>query len=517
MKPNFFLVAWMLSLGTGFATTVSGDDLSIGTSNYVTAGSMGGAFGDNNTVVDSGLAVGHLVSVQGYASIGSGTQLTLDASSPYSGLFGSTSTLTASSETFVFGGTNVATNQQRSFLAGFTNKMLAPIGGYGQGNIVLGQFNSINPDPGTAAPETQSVVLIGSGNTSSQSASFAIGIGNIGQNYTVTLGAFNQTVSNASLIVGTGTDGSTRSNGLVVLRNGTVNIPSGNLVLGSESALTASSVGSYLSANNYLRKVTGSGASAASGAYFALGEGAEANDDYAIAMGRGTLASNEDAIAMGAGARASGDKAQSIGPWSAADGELSTAIGSCAWAFPAAKESIAIGAFANVQSMSGLALGYSASVLENSYVSTAIGYGTTAAAHASTAVGTRARTNAFGAVALGTMNLGLGGNYWSEVEPAFELGNGYTWGDVRSNAITTLKNGQTKLTNKFWSYSEPKDIPSNATEASNGEALVVEGHSVMKGNTRLKGDTVLEGDTELQGKVTLAQPQGDISMGVYGD
>ena len=65
------------------------------------------------------------------------------------------------------------------------------------------------------------------------------------------------------------------------------------------------------------------------------------------------------------------------------------------------------------------------------------------------------------------------------------------------------------MKNKYWSASTPTAVPTNATEASNGEALSVEGHAVIKGNTILKGNTLLEG------KVTLAQPQGDISMGVY--
>lgn len=78
-----------------------------------------------------------------------------------------------------------------------------------------------------------------------------------------------------------------------------------------------------------------------------------------------------------------------------------------------------------------------------------------------------------------------------------------------SNAITTLKNGRTALTNKYWDANAPTAVPANATESSNGEALSVEGHAVINGNATLKGNTVLEG------KVTLAQPQGDISMGIY--
>jgi hypothetical protein len=89
----------------------------------------------------------------------------------------------------------------------------------------------------------------------------------------------------------------------------------------------------------------------------------------------------------------------------------------------------------------------------------------------------------------------------------FELGNGAPeyavdfWSSNYSNAITTLKNGQTTLTNKAWlnrdsGISATAD-PSSATTDSGGEALVVEGH------------------TRLKGKVTIEEPQGDISMGIY--
>jgi hypothetical protein len=86
------------------------------------------------------------------------------------------------------------------------------------------------------------------------------------------------------------------------------------------------------------------------------------------------------------------------------------------------------------------------------------------------------------------------------------LGNGYAprnWTEpdasTRSNAITTLKNGQTTLTNKHWKAhaSTPLADPA-AGIASGGEALVVEGH------------------TRLKGKVIIEQAQGDISMGIYG-
>ena len=90
-----------------------------------------------------------------------------------------------------------------------------------------------------------------------------------------------------------------------------------------------------------------------------------------------------------------------------------------------------------------------------------------------------------------------------ESDPLFEVGNGSAPrggqeppSTTRSNAITTLKNGQTTLTNKAWK-ADPNVAPTE--DNSYGRALVVEGNTVLNGN------------------VTIAVPQGDISMGIYGN
>ena len=93
----------------------------------------------------------------------------------------------------------------------------------------------------------------------------------------------------------------------------------------------------------------------------------------------------------------------------------------------------------------------------------------------------------------------------------FELGNGIasrSWQEPaasnRSNAITTLKNGQTSLINKAWKSATdaaPNDpevpLADYGATSSGGNALVVDGHAV------------------LNGKVVISVPQGDISMGNY--
>jgi hypothetical protein len=141
----------------------------------------------------------------------------------------------------------------------------------------------------------------------------------------------------------------------------------------------------------------------------------------------------------------------------------------------------------------------------------ALGNSASAWSNDSLAYGYYAATSSDYSIALGSKNLGSSawqalGDGWVEDAVLFELGNGvpdgydyYRYG--LSNAITTLKNGQTTLTNKAWlnrdSGTSATADPSSATTDSGGEALVVEGH------------------TRLKGKVIIEQPQGDISMGIY--
>jgi hypothetical protein len=364
-----------------------------------------------------------------------------------SGAFGSSSTVAGGGSTFLFGDDNSATNQYAGFIAGSENKLWAPSTGPGDSNVLLGSKNTVNPDPATAGSDILSSVLIGLNNSTSQSQSWALGLGNIGQTNTVTLGTYNATMPNAALIVGTGTSATSRSNGLVVLRDGTVQVPSGVLQVGSESVLTNASVvpqiSNYLSSNSYLKN------NVYSDLNIAVGGNSSINGYYATALGGESYASWY---------------ATSLGSYSSASGYLAAALGS--YSSASGHHAAALGAF------------------------------TTAGTYQEAVVG------AFNVLSLGSADS------WVPTEKQFVVGNGVSESE-RSNAITTLKNGRTSLTNKYWSATTPTAVPTNATEASNGEALSVEGHAVINGNATLKGNTVLEGN------VTLAQPQGDISMGDY--
>jgi hypothetical protein len=120
---------------------------------------------------------------------------------------------------------------------------------------------------------------------------------------------------------------------------------------------------------------------------------------------------------------------------------------------------------------------------------------------ASTTLGWNLRNHTHSAVVLGVSNEEISGSAtaFSDTSPALVVGNGDL--SVRSNAVTTLKNGQTTLANKAWKANvaasgDPLDDPSSSTD-NGGNALVVDGHTV------------------LNGKVVISEPQGDISMGIY--
>jgi hypothetical protein len=428
-----------------------------------------------------------------------------------SGAFGSSSSVTGGGSTFLFGDDNSATNQYAGFIAGSENKLWSPSTGPGDSNILLGSKNTINPDPATAGSNVLSSVLIGLNNSTSQSQSWALGMGNIGQINTVTLGTYNATVPNAALIVGTGTSAESRSNGLVVLRDGTVQIPSGALQVGNESALTQTSmipqISNFLSVNGYLKNTTQTGFGVSNSGLVALGSQAIASGVGAITFGDQARSSGDNTLTMGGISVAEGLGSTTIGYHSsAAGGQEVTSVGSNAHAWGERATALGNGSRANAS--------YSVAVGQGSWTrgeySTALGHNSFAYGDGSAALGAQNSAMTYKEAVVGGRNIPSVGskNQWVPTESQFVVGNGSPTSGV-SNALVTLKNGRTSLINKYWSATTPTAVPTNATESSNGEALSVEGHAVMKGNTTLKGNTVLEG------KVTLAQPQGDISMGVY--
>lgn len=473
-----FLMASFPLLGAAAVTTFT-DGVTIGSTNTVDATSF--AVGLNNEANHSSVAFGESLSVLGWNSIAVGYTVAIDNASAGSGVFGEFSSIKNSAYSFTYGSSNSIDNQNMGFIAGSGNSSWAPSGGWSFGNVLLGIDNKINPTNSLNVDDVRGSVLIGVKNQSWETQSWVFGMGNEGQENTVILGTYNQTVANAALIVGTGTyneatSTASRSNGLVVLRNGTVVIPSGNLELGTgtgNGVLTTSEglnlISNHLSTNGYVKNEMTANYGVSNGGLLAIGSQAKASANASLAIGHLASATNVASTALGAGTSSTGVGSSAVGYSSQANGNAS----------------IALGATNQVDGAHSAALGYGLNV------------------------------EGYRQVVIGVFNeqqIDPSTTEWLDTDYLFSVGNGSgvssSTYSSRTNGLVMRKNGQTSLINKYWDRESPESVPS-VPEASNGEALNVEGHSVLNGNAKVKGDTVLEG------KVTLSQPQGDISMGIY--
>lgn len=578
--PFVSLVLQSLAAPFSGATTVTGTAANIGTSNNLGSTSYSSAFGTDNIIEgDVSFATGSN-NRTGYASFAAGASNQMLSTSTGSTVFnfalGEVNTISGAECTTVIGALNNVNVQWDSehtiptptggadlcsFIAGGENYILYGENNGGIYNVLLGYANGINLLEETEPNPVQRVVLIGSENRTIESDSWVLGKGNIGQTGTVTLGTYNATVSGASLILGNGEDDSTRSNALVVMKNGDVAI-SGALTVGGSPTVTTG----YLSTNKYLKPAYGTGAVVSGGGLFAFGDAATADNLSSWAVGTHASSTGVNSIALGeyssswgynstafgSNAMAGGSFSQSFGASALAFGDWSTAIGTDSYTGGERSIALAGGAVDGAYSFAsngGIANGDHSIAFTNAAASgdnsiamggrdsvgfgneadgdhaTAIGgYHSTAAAAVSFTSGYKTKTTAAYSTVLGSSNLSASGtslvpadsSTWADDEVLFELGNGepdYSPTQY-SNAITTLKNGRTTLTNKFWSSADPEDVPS-ATGSSDGEALIVEGHAKLKGNAEVDGTTTLNGDTVINGKVILTTAQGDISMGIY--
>ncbi len=243
-----------------------------------------------------------------------------------------------------------------------------------------------------------------------------------------------------------------------------VSVSNGTLSVGGSPVLSQASSTSYLSGQGFLQLSGFNSALATStpptstawqAAYLPRGT----TSGNALLSWEGGTASAGGAIAIGNGTIASHSYAQAIGVDTTASGPYSIARG---------YQSSALGTYSTANGLSTSAKSAAETVfgwynLESSPVNSAI---------------------------------------WNGLDGLFRLGNGNSSG--RSDAMTVLKSGQTTLTNKEWKAAvtaDPDaalDDPASTTD-SGGEALVVDGH------------------TRLNGKVIVTTPQGDISMGIYGN
>lgn len=466
------------------------DGVNLGTSNTVPAASNSIASGSGNITANGSVAVGNENFADNYSiafgdsstanwgSLAGGGWNTIDPNCYYMTALGEGNYGGYSGSSVLLGTYNSMGLQWGSAAIGNSNVMQFPFSKSGTGNILLGQLNRIIATGSTAPSDLQGTVLVGTDNESSSTMAFAFGKGNIGQTDTVTLGTYAATVSNASLIVGKGTSSISRSNGLVVLRNGEVQIP-GSLVVAGSPALsmnTAISSG-FVNSSNFntiLANAIPPTSSAWTSAYIPRGNVtplAGQTTPGMLALGSST-ASGANAVAMGLGVVASGYNSIATG------GGTTTA--SASYARASGYNSVASAQFATANGNTASATGW---------YSFSHGWGTSAKSTDETVFG-RYNVESLPLSSTNTVN---------DLDGLFRIGNGSS-ASTRSDAITTLKNGQTTLTNKAWKENTgaPLGNPASTTD-SDGNALVVNGHTV------------------LNGKVIIAERQGDVSMGIYQD
>jgi len=231
----------------------------------------------------------------------------------------------------------------------------------------------------------------------------------------------------------------------------------------------------------------------------AFGSNSRASGNYSMAMGSGTASGNHS-MAMGSGVTASAPYSIALGNWTEAEGPNSLAMGVETYA--GGSRSIAIGHEANTHGSHSMAVG--AEVTAVGLFSMAVGAETTAWGTGSVAMGIGTNAASYASVAIGQNNIGGGhATQWNDTDPLFEIGNGKV-DQYTSNALTVLKNGRTTLENKFWDDQDPTDIPTDP-DASDGEALVVKGHSLFLGNALFEAGFEIADDLEVGGSLIVTQ------------
>ncbi len=283
-------------------------------------------------------------------------------------------------------------------------------------------------------------------------------------------------------------------------------LPSVQLAWGGSAALGVGStaLGGNAFAEGSNSVALGSGVSLGSSSLsFGTGRALASNS---IALGTG-MASGTSSITLGAGI-ASGASSFAVGTGEAS-GWNSFAMGVNSKA--SGRSSFAGGSFSfsslvTSQVSGNCSFAWGSALTASGAYSQTFGSWNSVPANNASAFGTRLIAQSHNSFALGRYNIIQGDPInWVPSDDLFVIGNGDTAASL-SNAVKTLKNGQTTLTNKEWKANPT--VPPSLTN-SNAEALVVEGHSVLKGNT------ILKGETKLEGKVIISAPQGDISMGIY--
>ncbi len=281
---------------------------------------------------------------------------------------------------------------------------------------------------------------LATGNHTTSEASHNVAFGR----YNVGGGTVNSWEETEPLLeVGNGTNNSSRSNALTILKNGTIIAPTFDLIeITDDKALITKEyadtnlVGSGLEntfSTSYPRwRLIGVdpdnygslGVGAVDLSYTTNGDSTKgATGSRSFATGKGTTASGSSSTAMGDGTEASGQYSTALGNGTEASGRNSTALGTL---------SVASGA-------TSTALGYDTRALGD--YSFATGLRSIATGNYSFASGLSTKADSRYSTTFGRYNIGGGtASSWDPIDPLFEIGNGSDDAN-RSNALTILKNG----------------------------------------------------------------------------
>lgn len=430
------------SIGLGYNTQARGFA-------SLAMGSNAQANGDNSASIGAGAIA------SGSWSLAAGTGVT--ASGNYSSAFGQ-NTIASSNNTVVFGNGSTAAGSysiaagEQSVASG--NHSLAL--GYhtqalGNHSIVAG-FNSqatndycfaLGPN---ATASGYSSVAIGNFAKAPGDFSFSLGLSTTTGKASFSLGEYLNTTLPAgdySLAIGNLSD-VTGDYSFVAGESANV---AGNYA--AARGFLASAGGNYSSAWGYNAQATGEysfaygpNTLAANHASFAIGDNSNAGGAYSLAMGPDTQSGGSSALAFGFSATASADFALSMGLGTSAQGFHSIAFGSAATAI--GSHSIALGYSAQATSSYAIAMGENTTA--SGIGSFSRGYNTSVSGNYATAFGEFNTAKAKNAFTVGSLNDNTDNpspSATAATDRIFQVGNGDI--NVRSNAITVLRNGNTGI------------------------------------------------------------------------
>jgi Head domain of trimeric autotransporter adhesin len=454
-------------------------------------------FGSSNTMTTAAGSLGALISGTG----NSVSSINATTASVNSVALGSANVITAPSAWLIGKGLNAPSYLDETVIVGTYNNPSMSIGA----SFVVGNGTSAVPSTAFRVMKNGSAWVAGSVTstglvTTTLSASTSATVAGSPVVTQATLGAQLSAVANSSIIRKTANATTLGSTSIVAWGSGASATWNGDVAIGN-NAVASSNVG-----NSYGGNIAIGVGSLARGTYnsVAIGGGQTGIDEEgreAVAIGFLAKTTGAGGLAIGYGTE-SAEFATSVGINAKAKGWAATSLGYVSSAL--GEKGTAVGFYSSANFLNSSAFGaYSKATIAGA---SALGTYSEAGGAYSTAVGAFTKSQAVYSNALGRYNLATGDAWnWIETDSLFELGNGTADGNntpasvVRSNAITTLKNGQTTLTNKAWKAATVVGAPAFVSSAanSNGAALVV------------------EGNTELKGSVTITNVQGDISMGDF--